>query len=123
MSSHKVVDGYNNAGTLALLDPQPRQPELVAYAAHDVGGDGHVQPNGYIQTRWVWNSITLTQLASLRTQLGVSITAPSNEVTVSVLNRSGSYFDANAIVAEERIIVKGWFVENYTVLVNRIVAL
>jgi hypothetical protein len=123
MSSHKVADGYNNAGTLALLDPQPRQPELVAYAAHDAGGDGHVQPNGYIQTRWVWNSITLTQLASLRTQLGVSITAPSNEVTVSVLNRSGSYFDANAIVAEERIIVKGWFVENYTVLVNRIVAL
>lgn len=123
MSSHKVADGYNNAGTLALLDPQPRQPELVAYAAHDAGGDGHIQPNGFIQTRWVWNSITLTQLASLRTQLGVSITAPSNEVTVSVLNRSGAYYNANAIVVEQRVIQKGWFVESYEVQLNRIVAL
>jgi hypothetical protein len=123
MSDYKVADGYNNAGTLALLDPQPRQPELVAYAAHDAGGDGHVQPNGYIQTRLVWNSITTTQLASLRSQIGVSITAPSNEITARIKNRDGDYFNVNCIAVEQRVIQKGWFVESYEVQLNRIVAL
>jgi hypothetical protein len=85
MSSYQIVDGYNNAGTLATFSPQPASPGIL-YPRRDIAVSGHEYVNGQPYTFWQYKGIIpASQYDALLTLFGLSNTVVSNEVTVKTM--------------------------------------
>ena len=99
MSTYQIVDGHDNAGTLAAFDPQPksspiRYPETV----YTPSG---AYPNGYAYQDLAWACATRAQYNSILTACGLSDTVYFNEVTVKTKKNDDTFANYNATVQYE----------------------
>jgi hypothetical protein len=98
---YAVSDGYNTVGSLALLNPQPRNSggevlQGIQYAVLRDGGDGSfVEDGAFAEIRYV--GLTIAERNSLDTQFGVA-SAASNQITVRLRVTDNDFDDFNAIV-------------------------
>lgn len=107
---YQAISGHDNVGTLVDLDPQPRSatmprsPELVFY------GSG-AEFNGATYAELEWTALDRDSVDALLDQYGLSQTAASNDVTVSLRGRDDAFFNANATaiyLQTERLTPYGW---------------
>jgi hypothetical protein len=93
---YKIASGWNNAGALALLDPQPQgiQQQVIPAQVRD-GLHGTNAEDG-LYTEITYTAVSLATIASLYTQFGVS-SASSAQMTIRVKLRD-SFVNYNAIV-------------------------
>lgn len=99
---YQVVDGYNNAGTLADMTPQPRCPEIEPGLLRN-DGNGVLVEDGYSSCDLIWSALTDDELDTLYTQFGWSDTVPSNEVTIRLkANSDRDFANYNAVADRPR---------------------
>jgi len=95
MTVYRIADGHDQEASFADINPQPaseavRMPELVYY------GNGQAEFNGTPFADLVWSGLSRAQYSALRTQLGVSDTVASNDVTIRLRLNSDSFGNYNA---------------------------
>lgn len=96
MSTYQIADGHDNEASFAVMTPQPagrsgqRYPELVFY------GNGQADFEGGLFMELSWDTMTRAQYNTLRTQLGISDTVASNDVTVKIRQNDNTFDDWNA---------------------------
>jgi hypothetical protein len=90
---YQIVDGHNNAGTLADVTIQPRCPGISVRVVTDGNGGRVIKGKG--RTQWIYENLTAAQFATLLTEFGLSYTtAPSNQVTIrTTVNHSATALD------------------------------
>lgn len=122
MTSYQIADGHDNEASFAAISPQPaseavRAPELVYY------GDGSAEFVGAAFVELRWSSLSRTQYTALRTQLGISDTVASNEVTIKLRLNDDTFDDYNGTLVylrTERRMPYGW--RDFSVRVKDLVA-
>lgn len=94
----KVASGWNNAGSLALADPQPASPGVVDPDIR-VAGDATRYGNGARFSEWRYGYLTTAQFVALLASLGVSRTTKSAKVTIRTVLQDdyATYANYNAI--------------------------
>ena len=92
---YKVVDGWNNAGTLAVVTPQPASPGGVRYPDVRYSGAGRAF-QGFPFVDLVWTSLERDQYNTILTQYGLSQTVASNDVTAAVRDNNDAFSNYNA---------------------------
>jgi hypothetical protein len=99
MSSYQVIDGYDNAGTLAAVSTQPKS-QGVFYADEVTGLDGSAHDEGTAFFEWVYTFIPRADLAAVLTELGVPVGTKSNQVTAKTMKNmpNETWQDYNAVV-------------------------
>ena len=103
---YAVADGWDAVGSLALLNPQPRNSggevlQGIQYAVLRDGGDGSVAEDGaFAEIRYV--GLTIAERNSLDTQFGVA-SAASNQITVRLRTTDNTFYDFNAVVKRPRM--------------------
>lgn len=122
MTVYRIADGHDQEASFADINPQPaseavRMPELVYY------GNGQAEFNGTPFADLVWSGLSRAQYSALRTQLGVSDTVASNDVTIRLRLNSDSFGNYNATLIylrTERREMWGW--SRFSVRLNNLVA-
>lgn len=119
---YRIADGFDNEAGFADINPQPaseavRYPELVYY------GNGQAEFDGAPYVELLWSGLSRTQYNALRTQLGVSDTVASNDVTVRIRLNDNTFDDYNATLIylrSERREPWGW--SRFSVRLNNLAA-
>jgi hypothetical protein len=107
--THKIADGYNNIAGLTALDPQGRTDGVMP-GRFTQGGDGHIYEDGFPTLDLEYGALTETQLDSLLTQMGLTGTTRSNEVTIEApRNHDRQVSNWNAIVSYPQLTRDGRF--------------
>ncbi len=122
MTVYRIADGHDQEASFADINPQPaseavRMPELVYY------GNGQAEFNGTPFADLVWSGLSRAQYSALRTQLGVSDTVASNDVTIRLRLNSDSFGNYNATLIylrTERREMWGW--SRFSIRLNNLVA-
>lgn len=120
--AYQIADGHDQEASFADITPQPaseavRSPELVYY------GNGQAEFVGTPYVDLLWSGLSRAQYNTLRTQLGISDTVASNDVTVRILLNSDSFGNYNATLIylrSERREFWGW--SRFSVRLNNLVA-
>jgi hypothetical protein len=98
--AYQFASGYNNAGNLATLDPQPRSTGIRA-GRRVVTGDGLSRDDGFMAMTWEYTFLTKTgtySYSALLNTLGLD-SAVSVECTVRVpTNDRTGYANYNAVI-------------------------
>ncbi|MHC4617383.1 MAG: hypothetical protein ACYTEQ_06475 [Planctomycetota bacterium] len=94
----KVATGFNNAASLALIDPQPASPGVIDPDIR-VAGDATRYGNGARFTEWRFGFLTVSQYTTLLASLGVSRTTKSAQVTIRTVLQDdyATYANYNAV--------------------------
>jgi hypothetical protein len=91
--------GWNQASALGNMSPQPRSPGIL-YGEFDTSPLGLSVPQGRPFTYWEFvEVITQAQLDSILTQLGLSDTVMSRQITVRTRDNNGQFITRNAYVS------------------------
>lgn len=122
MTVYRIADGHDQEANFADIAPQPaseavRMPELVYY------GNGQAEFVGLPFLDLAWSGLSRAQYNALRTQLGISDTVASNDVTVKLRLNSDTFDDYNATLIylrTERREAWGW--SRFSVRLNNLVA-
>jgi len=122
MTVYRIADGHDQEASFTDINPQPaseavRMPELVYY------GNGQAEFNGTPFADLVWSGLSRAQYSALRTQLGVSDTVASNDVTIRLRLNSDSFGNYNATLIylrTERREMWGW--SRFSIRLNNLVA-
>lgn len=88
-NQYEIVDGYNNTGTLAAVDPQPSSIGIMYPRVRYTPGAIYADGDPY--TEWEYTSLTRTQFNSLRTAFGLTDTTIFNDVTIRTLDTGNSW--------------------------------
>ena len=99
--TYQIVDGYDNAGTLADVDPQPKSGGLM-YPERIAALDGTEFDDGLLYTDWVYTMLTAAQYDSLLTAFGLA-SAITNEVTVKTITDDRTFANYNGMVVKPRM--------------------
>lgn len=119
---YRIADGHDNEAAFADMTPQPaseaiRAPELVFY------GNGQAEFEGTPYVDLLWSGLSRAQYNTLRTQLGVSDTVASNDVTVRLRLNDDTFGNYNATLIylrSERREPWGW--SRFSVRLNNLVS-
>lgn len=76
-----IADGYNNIAGLEALTPQGKTLGVMP-GRFTVGGDKHVYEDGFQSLDIEYEALTAAQFEGLLTQMGLTGTTRSNEVTI-----------------------------------------
>lgn len=97
--TYKWADGFNNAGGLIALNPQPATP-VIKPGRLTESLDNSVFGDGFDNTDLLYSQVTDTQFGSLLTQLGLSLSVRSNDGTISLPTNADrtSFANYNATV-------------------------
>lgn len=122
MTVYRIADGHDQEASFADIAPQPaseavRAPEIVYY------GNGTAEFAGAPFADLLWSGLSRAQYNALRTQLGVSDTVASNDVTVRLRLNNDTFGNYNATLIylrTERREVWGW--SRFSVRLNNLVA-
>ncbi len=98
-SSYAFAPGFNNAGALAVLNPQPTSPGLL-YAKWSPGIGGKIATDG-LYTEWRYLGLPVTVFETLRTTFGFNEATGilSVEATVSTRVSATTYTTFNCVVS------------------------
>lgn len=119
---YRIADGFDNEVSFADMTPQPaseavRYPELVYY------GNGQADFDGSPFVDLLWSGLSRSGYNTLRTQLGISDTVASNDVTVRIRlndNTFGNYNATLIYLRTERREPWGW--SRFSVRLNNLAA-
>jgi len=94
----QAVTTWNNAANLALVAIQPASAGIIDPDIR-IAGDGTRFAHGSQFTEWRWGFLTVAQFGALMTQLGISRTVKSAQVTIRTVVQSdyATYANYNAI--------------------------
>lgn len=94
----KAVITWNNAANLVLVSIQPASPGIIDPDIR-VAGDATRYAHGATFTEWRWGFLTVAQFGAQMTQLGISRTTKSAQVTIRTViqNDYATYANYNAI--------------------------
>lgn len=95
---YKVVDGWNNAGAMVVVTPQPASPGGVRYPDVRYSGAGRAF-HGFPFVDLVWTSLERDQYNTIMTQFGLSQTVASNDVTAAIRNNDDTFSNYNAVAS------------------------
>lgn len=108
---YQIADGFNNAGSLATITPQPAAPDGIRYPELVFYGNGQADFDGALYVDLYWTALTRAQYNTLRTLFGLSDTVASNDVTVRLRTNADSWANYNATAIylhTERREMYGW---------------
>ena len=94
--SYQIAIGYNQAASLADVDPQPSSPGVQATRRY-MALDGHAYNDGADTAAWVFTALSESEYSSLLTAFGLT-SAVSAEVTVKTTKHDRSEANYNAII-------------------------
>lgn len=94
----KSALGFDNAGSLTLVDPQPASPGIIDPDVR-TGGDGTRFAHGSQFVEWRFGFLTVSQFTALNTKLGISRTTKSAKNTIRTVLQDdyATYANYNAI--------------------------
>lgn len=97
---YQLAQGWNNAGSLAPVDPQPKVFGQKA-ARRTQAGDRLIYEDGFRSTVWKFGYLTLPQWKALQDSVGIGDGTPSAKVTVrTTKNYQHEFANFNAIIVE-----------------------
>lgn len=110
ITTYQSATGWNNAGALADITPQPACPSGIYYDTHEYCGDGMVEPDGYALSELVYSDALLeSELTTINTALGVASSA-SAKMTLTLPKDDRSFGTYNVIVvAPKRKSYRNWY--------------
>ena len=96
---YQVAAGWNNAGALADLTPQPATPKgfEIADRANAASGDATLQGEVFVDLVYTLVEASPSR-ATLETQLGLSATVGSSKRTMRLLDNYGNWANFNVWV-------------------------
>jgi hypothetical protein len=98
LSVYAVADGYDEIeDNLDVLDPQPALPDFIDSAELEFYGDSHAEFNGVDSAILVWSALDATGRAAVLSQLGLSDSVASNEITINLKLNDGTWDIVNAV--------------------------
>lgn len=110
---------------LDALDPQPRTDATARPVQHNESASGVIHQHGlYIVLQY--STLNVVKYQGLLTQMGLSATVTTNQVTIYVPNQIYTWTRYNAVVRlpQQGVDVRrGYFLKDVTFLFNRLVAL
>lgn len=96
--TYKIAQGWNNAGSMNDVTPQPRSLGIVA-ARRTQTGDRTIYEDGFRSVKWLWGYLTIDQWSDLLTQAGLGDGTPSAKVTISTpRNYDRAFTNYNAVI-------------------------
>lgn len=125
INAYGFAPGYNNAGAIVALNPQPATPDLLAIEANWYG-NGLAEPYGFEHVDLDWSAVDYAEKAAVLARLGLSYTIMSAFGTMCLRRDSKSdWFNANCVVSYLRGDKRGQFggVKGLIITVNQIEAL
>lgn len=99
LTVYAVADGYDQIeASLVALNPQPALPEQIRFAELEFYGDGHADFNGYRNAELVWSpDLSTEDRNNVLSQLGLSDTVASNEITINLKLNDDTWDIMNAV--------------------------
>lgn len=123
-NTYQGASGWNNAGALADLAPQPASPKGVVYPQVVYDANGAASPKGYRTLELVWNVFEKrSDFSSIRTQLSLSDTVFSSEMTMRLPDNNGVFANWNCIVNWTQDFSRGFVFPSLNVTVVLVTAL
>lgn len=96
--TYKIATGWNNAGSLNDVVPQPRSLGIVA-GRRTQGGDRVIYEDGFRSVKWQWGFMSTAQWSSFLTTAGLGDGTPSAKVTISTpRNYDRAFTNYNAVI-------------------------
>ena len=96
--TYKLAQGWNNAGSLSDVTPQPRSLGILA-GRRTQAGDRVIYEDGFRSVKWQWGFLTIDQWSALLTQAGLGDGTPSAKVTISTpRNYDRAFTNYNAVI-------------------------
>lgn len=102
MTATKVITGHNNQATVAAVSPQPARREPMRHGKLNRAPGGYSYPQGYQQTKLVWNVIERSSYPLIMTQFGLDLDSTSAAITIALDDDYGNYKYYNAIATYEQ---------------------
>lgn len=101
MTAIKAIIGHNNQATVQTLTYQPARREPMRHGKINRVPGGYTYPQGYQQTKLVYNVRERGDYPTIMTQFGLSLTVTSAAITIALDDDDGTYNYYNATASYE----------------------
>lgn len=98
--AYEVADAWDNEAGLTPLTPQPKSPGGVQFANKTYAASGRADWDGEPFIDLVYTILEHAEYNTIRTQLGLSDTIASNDVTIRIRKNDDTFGNYNGTVEQ-----------------------